>query len=118
MSELLSIRDTLSVLLVLADAIEGTKPAGSPLVEAVLRPDRDVAADLRTDLASALAENLSKTITQDGLFQIGYDDELGDLIECHEPAKSWLGTPADREKRDYGLSYVTADHNKTDGCYI
>ncbi|MFK8212112.1 DNA mismatch repair protein MutS [Haloferax volcanii] len=117
-SELLSVRDTLSVLPALADAIEGTELADSPLAEVVSRPDRDAAADLRTDLADALAEDPPKTVTQGGLFQTGYDDELDDLIERHESAKSWLDTLADREKRDHGLSHVTVDRNKTDGYYI
>ncbi|WP_058826593.1 DNA mismatch repair protein MutS [Haloferax sp. Q22] len=117
-SDLLSVRDTLSVLPALADAIEGTELADSPLAEVVSRPDRDAAADLRTDLADALAEDPPKTVTQGGLFQTGYDDELDDLIERHESAKSWLDTLADREKRDHGLSHVTVDRNKTDGYYI
>ena len=117
-SELLSVRDTLSVLPALADAIEGTELADSPLAEVVSRPDRDAAADLRTDLDDALAEDPPKTVTQGGLFRTGYDDELDDLIERHESAKSWLDTLADREKRDHGLSHVTVDRNKTDGYYI
>ncbi|MGB9957471.1 DNA mismatch repair protein MutS [Haloferax prahovense] len=117
-SDLLSVRDTLSVLPALADAIEGTELADSPLAEVVSRPNRDAAADLRTDLADALAEDPPKTVTQGGLFQTGYDDELDDLIERHESAKSWLDTLADREKRDHGLSHVTVDRNKTDGYYI
>ncbi|ELZ92577.1 DNA mismatch repair protein MutS [Haloferax volcanii] len=117
-SELLSVRDTLSVLPALADAIEGSELADSPLAEVVSRPDRDAAADLRTDLDDALAEDPPKTVTQGGLFRTGYDDELDDLIERHESAKSWLDTLADREKRDHGLSHVTVDRNKTDGYYI
>ncbi|ELK45769.1 DNA mismatch repair protein MutS, partial [Haloferax sp. BAB-2207] len=116
--ELLSVRDTLSVLPALADAIEGSELADSPLAEVVSRPDRDAAADLRTDLDDALAEDPPKTVTQGGLFRTGYDDELDDLIERHESAKSWLDTLADREKRDHGLSHVTVDRNKTDGYYI
>ncbi|MDS0242045.1 MULTISPECIES: DNA mismatch repair protein MutS [unclassified Haloferax] len=117
-SDLLSVRDTLSVLPALADAIEGTELADSPLADVVARPDRDAAADLRAELADALAEDPPKTVTQGGLFQKGYDDELDDLIERHESAKSWLDTLADREKRAHGLSHVTVDRNKTDGYYI
>ncbi|ELZ91984.1 DNA mismatch repair protein MutS [Haloferax mucosum ATCC BAA-1512] len=117
-NDLLSVRDTLDVLPALADAIDGTELADSPLAEVVSRPDRDAAASLQTELADALAEDPPKTVTQGGLFQRGYDDELDGLIERHESAKSWLDTLADREKRQHGLSHVTVDRNKTDGYYI
>ncbi|WP_411965427.1 DNA mismatch repair protein MutS [Haloferax sp. YSMS24] len=117
-SELLSVRDTLDVLPVLADAIEGTELADSPLTDVVARPDRDAAATLHAELDEALADDPPKTVTQGGLFQKGYDDELDELIERHESVTSWLDTLAQREKRQHGLSHVTVDRNKTDGYYI
>ncbi|KAB1186666.1 MULTISPECIES: DNA mismatch repair protein MutS [Haloferax] len=115
---LLRVRDTLDILPALTDAIEGTELADSPLAEVVSRPDRDAAASLHAELADALADDPPKTVTQGGLFQKGYDDELDDLIERHESVKSWLDTLAEREKRQHGLSHVTVDRNKTDGYYI
>ncbi|UVE51675.1 DNA mismatch repair protein MutS [Haloferax larsenii] len=117
-SALLSVRDTLGILPALADAIEGTELADTPLADVVARPDRDAAADLQAELADALAEDPPKTVTQGGLFQKGHDEELDDLIERHESAKSWIETLSDREKRQHGLSHVTVDRNKTDGYYI
>jgi len=59
-----------------------------------------------------------KTKTQGGLLRVGYDGELDELIARHEKANEWLDRLAEREKRQYGLSHVTVDRNKTDGYYI
>ncbi|SFR35909.1 DNA mismatch repair protein MutS [Halogeometricum limi] len=115
---LLSVRDTLAVLPAVADAIEDGPLADSPLADVVRRPDRDAAAALHDELADALADDPPKTVRQGGLFRTGYDDELDGLIESHEEAARWIETLADREKRQYGLSHVTVDRNKTDGYYI
>ncbi len=57
-------------------------------------------------------------MTQGGLFQYGYDDELDEVIDRHEELTEWFDTLADREKRQYGLAHVTVDRNKTDGYYV
>ncbi|RZH68654.1 DNA mismatch repair protein MutS [Natrinema altunense] len=117
--DLLAVRETLAVLPALADSIESNPDlADSPLSEIVDRPDRDAARQLRDTLADAIAEDPPSTVTQGELLQRGYDDELDEVIERHEAITEWLDTLADREKRQYGLSHVTVDRNKTDGYYI
>ncbi|GAB3676086.1 DNA mismatch repair protein MutS [Halopiger thermotolerans] len=117
--DLLSVRDTLAVLPELAETIRSNPDlADSPLAEIVDRPDREAAADLRETLAEALAEDPPSTVTQGGLLTRGYDPELDEVIERHEEVQEWLDTLAEREKRQYNLSHVTVDRNKTDGYYI
>ncbi|AEH36727.1 DNA mismatch repair protein MutS [Halopiger xanaduensis] len=117
--DLLSVRDTLAVLPTLAEIIQSNPDlAESPLAEIVDRPDREAAADLRETLAEALAEDPPSTVTQGGLLTRGYDPELDEVIERHEEVREWLDTLAEREKRQYNLSHVTVDRNKTDGYYI
>ncbi|PAU85478.1 DNA mismatch repair protein MutS [Halorubrum salipaludis] len=116
--ELLSVRDSLALVPALADAVSGTALADSPVAAVLERIDRGRAAALHDELADALAEDPPKTKTQGGLLRKGYDGELDDLIERHEEAEEWLDTLAEREKRQYGLSHVTVDRNKTDGYYI
>ncbi|OTF08913.1 DNA mismatch repair protein MutS [Halorubrum sp. SD612] len=116
--ELLSVRDTLALLPDLADALDGTALADSPAAAVLDRVDRERAADLREELAEALAADPPNAKTGGGLLKEGYDDELDELIERHEAAKSWLDGLAEREKRTHGLSHVTVDRNKTDGYYI
>ncbi|WP_435317171.1 DNA mismatch repair protein MutS [Haloarchaeobius sp. TZWSO28] len=117
--DLLRIEETLGVLPALVEAIQAS-PAldSSPMADIVDRPDREAAAGLREELSEALAEDPPKTVTQGGLFKHGYDDELDQLIERHEAVQEYFDTLADRVKRQYGLSHVTVDRNKTDGYYV
>ncbi|WP_439028661.1 DNA mismatch repair protein MutS [Haloarchaeobius sp. DT45] len=117
--DLLRVHETLAVLPELVEAIDASPTlATSPLAEIVDRPDRTAAAGLREELAEALADDPPKTVTQGGLFKHGYDDELDELIERHEAVQEYFDTLADRVKRQYGLSHVTVDRNKTDGYYV
>ncbi|ELY52976.1 DNA mismatch repair protein MutS [Natronolimnohabitans innermongolicus] len=117
--DLVAARETLAVLPAIAETIRSNPElADSPLSEIVDRPDREAAAELRETLEAAIADEPPSTVTQGELFRTGYDDELDELIERHDDVKSWLDTLADREKREYGLSHVTVDRNKTDGYYI
>ncbi|NKE35405.1 DNA mismatch repair protein MutS [Natronococcus sp. JC468] len=117
--DLVAVRETLSVLPAVADAV-GSNPdlADSPLVDVLKRPDREDARELRSELEDAIVEDPPSTVTQGELFREGYDDELDGVIERHEEVREWLDTLAEREKRQHGLSHVTVDRNKTDGYYI
>ncbi|MGQ4554458.1 DNA mismatch repair protein MutS [Halobellus sp. GM3] len=117
-ADLLAVRRTLAILPDVADAIEGSPLADSPLAGVVGRPDRETARRVREELDAALADDPPKTVRQGGLFRRGYDDELDGLLTRHEEAQEWIDTLADREKRAHGLSHVTVDRNKTDGHYI
>jgi len=117
-TELLRVRDTLAVLPDLAAAVAESRLAESPVADVLERPDRDAAADIREELAAALRDDPPKTVTEGGLFRRGYDDDLDDLIDRHESAREWIDTLEERVKREYGLSRVTVDRNKTDGYYI
>ncbi len=117
--DLLAVHDTLALLPRVADVVDSTPAlADSPLSRVLGQVDHEAAADLQARLAEALAEDPPSTVTQGGLFAHGYDEELDDLIERHEELTTWLETLADREKRQYGLSHVSVDRNKTDGYYI
>jgi len=116
--DLLAVRDTLAVFPAVADAIEGSPLADSPLADVVNQPDREAAGRLREELESGLADDPPKTVRQGGMFRRGYDDELDDLLERHAEAQEWIDTLTEREKRQHGLSHVTVDRNKTDGHYI
>ncbi|WP_408957389.1 DNA mismatch repair protein MutS [Natrinema sp. 74] len=117
--DLVAVRETLAVLPALAEAIDATPElADSPISGIVDRPDREAARDLRETLENAVADDPPSTVTQGELLRRGYDDELDEVIERHEGVGEWLETLADREKRQYDLSHVTVDRNKTDGYYI
>ncbi|WP_440763807.1 DNA mismatch repair protein MutS [Natronorubrum sp. DTA7] len=117
--DLLAVGETLAVLPALAETIDSAPDlADSPLSGIVNRPDRESAAELRETLEETIADDPPSTVTQGGLLQRGYDDELDEVIDRHEKVERWLDGLADREKRQHGLSHVTVDRNKTDGYYI
>jgi DNA mismatch repair protein MutS len=116
--ELLRVRETLAVLPAVVEAIEADPTlSDSPLAAIVDRPDREAAADLRERL-DALAEDPPATVTQGGLFDTGFDDELDDLIERHRELQEYFDSLEAREKRRTGLTHVTVGRNKTDGYYV
>jgi DNA mismatch repair protein MutS len=117
--DLVAVRESLSVLPALADAI-ASNPAltESPLSAVVERPDREDARTLRTTIDEAIVDDPPSTVTQGEIFRYGYDEELDGVIERHDELREWLATLADREKRQHGLSHVTVDRNRTDGYYI
>mgnify|MGYP002760841740 FL=1 len=117
-ADLLRVRDTLDVLPALASAVADSRLAESPLPDVVNRPDREAAADLRTELDEALADDPPKTVTEGGLFRRGYDPELDDLLDRYEGAREWLDGLADREKERTGITHLQVDRNKTDGYYV
>ncbi|MFC4358291.1 DNA mismatch repair protein MutS [Halobium salinum] len=117
-TDLLSVKETLETLPAVAEAVEGSRLVDSPLADVVERPDREAARALHDELDDALAPDPPNTVKQGGMFRVGYDDELDDLIERHDAALEWLDTLAEREKRAHGLSHVSVDRNKTDGYYI
>ncbi|MFT4932926.1 MAG: DNA mismatch repair protein MutS [Natronomonas sp.] len=116
--DMLRVRETLEVLPAVVEAIENDPTLSeAPLAAIVDRPDRDAAADLRTDL-DAIAEDPPGTVTQGGLFEVGFDDELDDLIERHRELQDYFDSLEAREKRRTGLTHVTVGRNKTDGYYV
>ena len=117
-NELLSIRDTLGLLPDIAAELTDGELADSPLPSVLDDIDREAAADLRETLADAIVDDPPQTVTQGGLFNRGYHDELDELIDQHEAAKEWIDGLADRLKQRHGLTHVSVGRNKTDGYYV
>jgi DNA mismatch repair protein MutS len=113
---LVRVRETLGLVPDLAEAVESSRLAGTPVRTVLEKVDREAAADLHAALADALAEEARAA--GEGLVRPGFDDDLDDLVSEHEAALEWIETLPEREKRRAGLSRVTVDRNKTDGYYI
>ncbi|MFB6197781.1 MAG: DNA mismatch repair protein MutS, partial [Halobacteriaceae archaeon] len=92
--------------------------AQSPLGD--LHQDFDAAtlAELRDELDAALVSDPPETVSEGGVFQRGYDENLDEVIDRHQELKSYFESLADRESRKHGLRHVTVDRNSTDGYYI
>jgi DNA mismatch repair protein MutS len=115
---LLRVRDTLSLVPALVETLDTERLADSPVARVLEEVDRDAVADLREELAAALAEDPPNTVTKGGLLRPEYDEELAQLVERHDEALTWIDTLAEREKRETGISRLSVDRNKTDGYYI
>ncbi|MEF8757040.1 MAG: DNA mismatch repair protein MutS, partial [Halobacteriales archaeon] len=116
--DMLRVRETLEVLPAVVEAIENDPTlSAAPLADVVDRPDRDAAADLRADL-DAIVEDPPGTVTQGGLFETGFDDDLDDLIERHRELQAYFDSLEARAKRRTGFTHVTVGRNKTDGYYV
>ncbi|WP_050049294.1 DNA mismatch repair protein MutS [Halanaeroarchaeum sulfurireducens] len=117
--DLLAVRDTLEAIPTLADAVESTPGlADSPVADIVNRADRETLGEVREELADAIVADPPKTLTQGGLFQRGYDDDLDDLIAGYEEAMEWIEALEPGEKSRLGVTHLQVDRNKTDGYYI
>ncbi|MFB6210484.1 MAG: DNA mismatch repair protein MutS [Halobacteriales archaeon] len=117
--DLTAVRDTLALVPDLVDAIEGSPAlADSALSTIVAEIDHDRAATIREELTTALVEEPPGTVTEGGLFQQGYDDELDAIIAEYEEAMTWIDSLADREKQRLGITHLQVDRNTTDGYYI
>ncbi len=115
---LLRARETLALVPELCDRIEGSPElADSAVANLFADLDRAALADLHEEL-DALADDPPKTLREGGLIKRGYDDELDELVERQEAAAEYFDSLAEREKRQYGLSRVTVDRNRTDGYYV
>ncbi|MFT4964598.1 MAG: DNA mismatch repair protein MutS, partial [Halobacteriales archaeon] len=116
--DMLQVRATLAILPAVVDAIaKDPTLSESPLADIVDRPDREAAAELR-DRVDAIAEDPPATVTQGGLFETGFDEELDELIERHRELKKYFDSLEGREKRRTGFTHVTVGRNKTDGYYV
>ncbi|MFB6081252.1 MAG: DNA mismatch repair protein MutS, partial [Halanaeroarchaeum sp.] len=116
---LLRVRDSLETIPAVADTVASTPGlADSPVADVIADLDRETLAAVREELDDALREDPPKTVTQGGIFQRGYDDDLDEVIEGYEEAREWIDGLAAREKARLGVTHLQVDRNKTDGYYI
>ncbi|MDG5776098.1 DNA mismatch repair protein MutS [Haloarculaceae archaeon H-GB1-1] len=117
--DLRAVQETLALVPAAAEVVEETERlADSPLPTVLSGPDREGVRELAAELDEALVEDPPGTVTQGGLFRVGYDDDLDALVERHESALEWLERLPEREKSAHGITHLSVDRNKTDGYYI
>jgi DNA mismatch repair protein MutS len=112
-----AVREALGLLPDLAAAVADTTLADGPVAEVLAEPDQAAARTLYEELETALVEDPPGS-PGEGVIARGYDEELDEVVTDYEETHEWLDSLAEREKRQYGLSHVTVDRNKTDGYYV
>jgi len=111
--------ETLALLPAAIDLVaDSDRLADSPLADVLRRPDVGAVEDLAAELDEALVDDPPGTITQGGIVEPSYDDDLESLVENHEEALDWIDRLPEREKRKYDITHLSVDRNTTDGYYI
>lgn len=118
-TDLVRIRETLSLLPSIISIITDTERlATSPVSTLFIDIDDSQINSLYDKLDSALTDDPPKSISDGGIIARGYHEELDTLLSEYESHQRWIENLDDQVKRNYGLTHVTVDRNKTDGYYI
>ena len=117
--DLVRVADALGSMAAVRDRVAGSSAiAASPVATVLDRVDADRTRSIRARIDDALVAEPPGTLTEGGLFQRGYDDELDEVAEAHEAAVDWVDGLADRESRRLGITHLSVGRNRTDGYYL
>ena len=78
----------------------------------------DPCYDLCTHIDEALVEEPPQELTEGGLFQKGYHDELDELLEMASSGKDWMIQLEQRERERTGIDSLKVSFNKVFGYFI
>jgi len=111
--------DTLSRLPAARDLVaDADRLADTPLAEILTAPDVGAVDALAREIDDAVVADPPGTITQGGIIDRGYDDDLDEIVERHEEALAWIDELPEREQARHGITHLSVDRNTTDGYYI
>jgi len=85
---------------------------------AELRGELDPVAELRSLIASAIAEDPPREITEGGLIDPEYDERLAELRATEREGKDWVDRLEARERERTGIDSLKVGHNSVHGYYI
>lgn len=74
--------------------------------------------DLIEIIEKAIRENPPITITEGGIFAVGYDPDLDELLELIHDGKSWIARLEDDERRKTGIPSLKVGYNRVFGYYL
>ncbi len=74
--------------------------------------------ELTDTLRNAIDENCPITITEGNIFKKGYNQELDELIELTDDAKSWINNLEVSEREKTGIKTLRIGYNTVFGYYI
>ncbi len=112
--ELLSLK---SFLLITAELKTKLELFGQPLFQAFLEKLQGY-DDIIALIDSAIRSNPPLTITEGGIFNQGYDQDLDELLEVVHDGKSWIARLEEDERRKTGIPSLKVGYNRVFGYYI
>jgi DNA mismatch repair protein MutS len=83
-----------------------------------LRDRLDPLADVRSLIGDAIRDDPAREITEGGIVDPGYDEELADLRETERDGKAWIEDLQARERERTGIDSLKVGHNAVHGYYI
>lgn len=69
-------------------------------------------------LDRALNEDAPITVKEGGIFKLGYDEQLDELITLSQGGKSWIASLEAKEKEKTGIKTLRVGYNRVFGYYI
>jgi len=112
--DLRSLQDTLDVVPEIETALEDADC--TTLGE--IREDLDDLSAIRDLIGRAIRPEPPIEVTEGGVIQGGYDDELDDLRETERSGKAWIDSLEAQERERTGVDSLKVGHNSVHGYYI
>ncbi len=112
--DLLSLKKSLQVV---PSLIYNLKQLHNPDIDNMKGMDNDF-VPLCTLLEKALNEDAPLTVKEGGIFKLGYDQNLDELITLSQGGKSWVASLEAKEKEKTGIKTLRVGYNRVFGYYI
>ncbi len=112
--DLRSLKDTLDVVPHLRDALVDSDCEKLRM----LRERLDPFADVRSLVGGAIKEDPAREITEGGIIEPSYDEQLARLRETEREGKAWIDDLQARERERTGIDSLKVGHNAVHGYYI
>lgn len=74
--------------------------------------------DLCITLEKAIDEDAPLTVKEGGIFKLGYNEQLDELITLSQGGKNWVATLEANEKEKTGIKTLRVGYNRVFGYYI
>ncbi|MFB6136156.1 MAG: DNA mismatch repair protein MutS [Halobacteriaceae archaeon] len=112
--DLRSLKDTLDAVPDVKAALDG---AEADLLRD-LRGRLDELADVRGLVGRAVHPEPPQEVTEGGIVQRGFDDELDDLRSTEREGREWVAELEEAERERTGIESLKVGHNEVHGYYI
>ncbi|HET9604042.1 MAG TPA: DNA mismatch repair protein MutS [Gemmatimonadales bacterium] len=116
--EMAALRDSLSRLPDVLDALRGLSNREASRHLARVEQRFDLHGDLTTQLSSALTERPPAVLNDGGVIRPGFDAELDELRDLRDGGKRYIATLQQRERERTGISSLKVGFNKVFGYFL
>ena len=112
--DLLQLKKSLQVVPTL---LKDLKSLNNPYINQMKGMNNDFVS-LSNLLEKALSEDAPITVKEGGIFKLGYNEKLDELISLSQGGKTWVSSLEAREKEKTGIKTLKVGYNRVFGYYI